>query len=117
MYDNQEHYHNSDRFPSKDTLRWLTSLETVKQITTATYAITEDDDILLADASSISMTVTLPPPRNGRKLVISEEPGGSHGNTFVVVPNGTETIDGAASINMRNLTRTFKVFNGNWVTW
>ena len=113
MFDNQEHYHASDRFPSRDTLLWLNSLEKVRNVST-NYTVVNDDDYIIVDTTSGNRTVTLPPARNGRKLVISEFTGS---NSLTVYPNGTEKINGASSLVTTNTTKTFKDIGGNWLAW
>jgi hypothetical protein len=112
MYDNQEHYHSSDRFPSRDTLQWLNSLENVKNVST-NYTVETSDDYLLVDTTAGDVTVTLPTARNGRKLVIANYAG-----TNDVIVTSTVDINGSASdftITTGNVV-SVKDIVGEWLT-
>ena len=60
------------------------------------YTVTEDDIYIDADASGGSITVNLPAGIEGRIYNVKNS-SGSGSNTVTVVPDGTETVDGAAS--------------------
>ena len=107
--DCQEHYHNSDRFPSRDTLLWLQSIEKITRVS-VNYAVVSNDDIVVADAA---ITVTLPVASGGRRYTICMTASGS----TTVVPSGTDTIGGDASLTLlnRNSKVTVKAVSGGWV--
>lgn len=104
-----DHYHNSDRFPPRDTMLWLHSLERVKTITT-TYTITSDDDIIVVNGTTLA--VTLPPARNGRHLRFTTVSGSA-----TLTPYGSETINGSAShtIDSSHKTCHLKAISGGWI--
>jgi len=60
------------------------------------YTVTEDDIYIDADASGGSITVNLPAGIEGRIINVKNS-SSSGSNIVTVVPDGTETVDGAAS--------------------
>ena len=109
--DCQDHYHNSDRYPTRDSLQWLHSLENVTNVATNTTLTYEHDIIVITTAS----TVTLPASRRGKIFVITSNVAG----VSTIALNGTETISGVAA------SKTFsgvgsvvrlKAVTGGWVT-
>jgi hypothetical protein len=111
MFDNQEHYHASDRFPSRDSLLWLNSLERVRNID-ADYTVVNDDDYLIVDTTSADVTVTLPAPLNGRKLIIANFAGAND-----VILTSTVDINGSSSDLVVGGTVTVKDIGGEWLVW
>lgn len=111
MFDNQEHYHASDRFPSRDSLLWLNSLERVRNID-ADYTVINDDDYLIVDTTAADVTITLPSPLNGRKLVISNFAGSND-----VILTSTVDINNSASDLVVGGTVTVKDIGGEWLVW
>jgi len=112
MQDNQEHFHMSDRFPSRDTLLWLNSLENVVR-TSANRTVVSSDDYLLVDTTAGDVTITLPAARNGRKLVIANYAGAND-----VIVTSTQNINGSASdltISAGNVVSVKDVI-GEWMT-
>jgi hypothetical protein len=112
MEDNQQHYHSSDRFPSRDTLLWLDSLENVRAVS-SNYTVTASDDYLLVDTTSGDVTVTLPNAINGRKLHVVNYAG-----TNDVIVTSTVDINGSASdftVASGNIA-SVKDVGGEWVT-
>jgi hypothetical protein len=103
------HYHNSDRFPSRDTLLWLWSLERVKEVTT-NYTITDQDDIVIVNGSTLS--IYLPPARNGRYIRFATISGSA-----TVYPNGTETINGDPTHTVGGAHKDcrLKAISGGWI--
>jgi hypothetical protein len=79
----------------------------VKTVTTETSSYTAGVyDVVLADASSGDMTVTLPSPDTD--VQVSVKKIDSSGNTVTVATPGSETIDGNSSltISAENVSRT-----------
>lgn len=111
MIDNKEHYHASDRFPSRDTLLWLNSLEKVRNIS-ADYTVSDEDDYLIVDTATGDVTITLPAPLNGRKLIISNFTGAND-----VILTSTVDINGSASDLVVSGTVTVKDIGGEWLAF
>ncbi len=111
MRDNQEHFHKSDRFPSRDTLQWFNSLENVRNIS-ADYIVGDKDDILIVDTTSADVEITLPPSRNGRRLLISNYEGI---NDVVLTPDGAETVNWA--LVPPGESGQLKAINGGWLAY
>lgn len=113
MFDNQEHYHSSDRFPSRDTLLWLNSLERVRNVS-ANYTIDDTDDYVLVDTTSGDITITLPKPLNGRKLVIANFAVAND----VILTSTVDINSSAADLNIAaGVTVTIKDIAGEWLVW
>jgi len=91
--DDVSHYHQSDRFPSRDSRLWQDSQETVTSVTSA-YTLAAKDDWLLVDTTAGAVTITIPAPRNGRKFSIIRTAGAND-----VTVSGA-TINGAASFTI-----------------
>jgi hypothetical protein len=106
--DCQDHYHNSDRFPTRDTLIWLQSLERVKVVTT-NYTVTQEDDIIAINGS---VSITLPPAKNGRHYKFSRLSG-----TSTIYPSGSDTINGAVSHSISGTHGNchLKAYSGGWL--
>jgi len=69
--------------------------------TSTTYTLSKSDKTILADASSSSFTVTLPGAatvETGKTYTIKRTNAGA--NTVIVDGNGSETIDGIASLRL-----------------
>ena len=95
---------------SRNDLLWYN--QNKKAITTAaaTYTIIQNIDILICTATC---TVTSKATR-GRELHIKKRFAGT---AITVNPNGSETIDGAASLSMTatNEAQWLKAISGNWI--
>lgn len=111
MFDNQEHYHSSDRFPSRDTLLWLNSLERVRNVS-ANYTVDNNDDYLIVDTTTADVTITLPSPLNGRKLVVANFAGAND-----VILTSTVDINNSASDLVVVGTVTVKDIGGEWLVF
>ena len=107
--DCQDHYHNSDRYPTRDSLLWLQSLEHVKTIT-ADYVVDPKDDIVVINGSSL--VVTLPSAQNGRHCIFVVSSGSA-----TLTPYGSETINGASSYTLDSKADVgyLKAVSGGWV--
>lgn len=110
--DRKDHYHNSDRFPSRDSRLWQDSQETLVSVTAA-YTLLPKDDWLLVDTTAGAVTITIPAPRNGRKFTIIRTAG-----TNDITVSGA-TINGAASftISTTNLPVSFKAGTSTYYAW
>lgn len=62
---------------------------------TANYTVTLNNSFVLADATSGSITITLPPARECEQKLITIKRKSAGANTVTVDGNGAETIDGA----------------------
>jgi len=73
-----------------------------------------DGDIVLVDASSGGVTITLPSPSSGAKVRVKKTDAST--NTVTVSPSATETIDGASSHTISKQYETYEyVSDGtNW---
>jgi hypothetical protein len=103
-----------DKFPSRDSRVWQDSQEKIREVS-GDYTVSADDDYLLVDATSGSIDITLPDAISRRKLTIVRVAGT---NTVVLLPVGTDTIDGSVSktISSSNNPVYLKGVPGGYVT-
>lgn len=84
----------------------------------ATYAVEDDFDVFKADTTSAAFTMTLPKasPQAGRLLYVKRIDGSA--NNLTVDGNGSETIDGAATIILTTQWESRGLFSdgSNWIT-
>ena len=66
----------------------------------ADYSMTWADEVILADASSAAITITLPDPSAYPNVPIKIKKIDSSTNAVTIAPHGTETIDGASSYDL-----------------
>lgn len=83
---------------------------------TANYTATENDLVVLADATTGAITVTLPSThgREGRRLIVKKTD--SSGNAVTIDGNGAETIDGATTVALSTQYATREMVSdlSNW---
>ena len=96
MSDNTDHYHLSDRFPSRDSLQWLNGLERITYVS-SNYTVISLDDIIIVDSTSGNVMITLPSPKNGRRLIVSNSTG-SHNVTV-----GSTVLGASSSVLLKAL--------------
>ena len=63
----------------------------------ADYTATLADEVILVDASSAAVTITLPSPTKGHVLIIKKIDSSANTVTVQVADTTTQTIDGATS--------------------
>jgi hypothetical protein len=85
---------------------------------TSDLSLDSSHQYLSVDATAGSVTLSLESTafRGGRFYIISRSDGS--GNTVTIVPNGTDTIDGAATLAVTSadiFTIIADSVNGNWV--
>lgn len=73
---------------------------TVKDTITATYALEDGFDVIPADTTSAAFTITLPKAGKHKGRVIYIKRIDASANNLTVDGDGSETIDGAASITL-----------------
>lgn len=103
------HWHSADRVRTHDDVLRLQEL-LYEHSVSGTYAITDQDDILLCATGG---TLTLPLAKNGREFEVVMT-----GTTNVTVNlTGTDLIYGAASVllNAQGMALHFKAVPGGWV--
>lgn len=76
------------KFPFESNVSSLTIL--------TSYTAAQSDNVILADATAGAITVTLPPAVNKNMFRVVKID--SSGNAVTIVPNGTDTIGGGASL-------------------
>ena len=103
------HYHNSDRFPPRDSMVWMEGLESVSTYSTNS-TISIDDDIVI---SSAAITLTLPPSRGGKHYIITSITAG----TTTINPSGSDTISTLSSTSITGVGAVcrLKSVSGGWV--
>lgn len=99
-----------------DLVEWVLQTGVSKVVTkTADYTVTDADDVILADASSGTITITLPTAVNAssRKYHIKKI---NQLNSVIIDGNGTQTIDGdtTKTISLRYTSLTIVSDNANW---
>lgn len=101
-----------------ELLSWADQLEAdgaVKTVTT-TYTATALDELVLADASGGAFTVTLPRAEDGTKrLTIKRTSGGV--NAVTIAPQGSDTIEGAASVSLATQWASRTLQSNDSDTW
>lgn len=105
------HYHVTDRTPTHDTVSGIQASTNQVTPTGSTYAVTDKDDHILCYQT---MTVTLPRSRGGREYEVTFL--GTSG-MVTVVPTGTDTILGYASVylSVYGTSLRFKSIAGGWI--
>lgn len=107
--DSLDHYHNSDRFPPRDSMVWMEGLESV-----TTYGvnstISPEDDIVI---SSAAITLTLPPSRGGKHYIITSITAG----TTTINPSSPDTISTLSSTSIVGIGSVCRLKSvvGGWV--
>lgn len=102
----------------KDILGFEEKLElmyaTPISVPSANYTVGRNDELILVDTSSASVTVTLPPAIDGREFSITKV---SPSNTLFVVPPPPSTIIGAEGVQFTgNFTSLrIKAVNQNYI--
>ena len=99
-----------------DIPAWVTASGPRKtESKTADYTITSADDVILVDATSGNVTVTLPTAvgLDGRRYHIKKTTGP---NSVIIDGNGAETIDGSltAVVTIQYVAITVVSDNANW---
>jgi len=107
--DCREHYHQSDRFPSRDTMLWLQSIENVRTVT-VDGPLTDKDDIIVINGSGIDLT--MPPARNGRYYKFA-----TISVNATLYPDGSETINGDTTHTVGGSHKDcrLKAITGGWI--
>jgi len=91
-------------------------------ITAATYTILVTDYYIGADTSSNTITLTLPAASaagSGKTYVIKDEGGNAAANAITVDGNGTETVDGAATVDVTSPYGALNLYSdgSNWFVY
>lgn len=109
--DSFDHYHSTDRIPTHDTLQQIHQLDTKRTVSTATYTVVEQDDILLCSVNSV---VSFPASKaNGREIEVVM----TGGNALTVDLAGSDTIFGEGSVLLEivGTALRFKSISGGWI--
>ncbi|MEJ5360205.1 MAG: hypothetical protein WHT06_16205 [Desulfobacterales bacterium] len=79
------------------------------KVSASSYNVVDDDDIILLDATSNNITVTLQAVsgRNGRALTFKRTDGSS--NTVSIQRTGSDTIDGGTSVSLSTYANRYLV--------
>jgi hypothetical protein len=67
---------------------------------TAAYTITDQDDVILGNASGGAFNVTLPSAIGRQGRIFTVKKTDSSGNAVTISTTGGQTIDGAASVSL-----------------
>jgi len=91
-------------------------------ITAATYTILVTDYYIGADTSSNTITLTLPAASaagSGKTYVIKDEGGNAAANAITVDGNGSETVDGAATVDVTSPYGALNLYSdgSNWFVY
>ncbi len=100
------------------TVQTLTGLtRKLTKITAATYTVVDDDDIILIDATSNNVTVTMQgvANRNGRALTFKRIDGSA--NTVTIQRAGTDQIDGGTSVSLTSYANKYLVADEAATMW
>lgn len=87
------------------------------QTKSANYTVTPNDGVILANAGSGGFNLSLPPATAapGQPLYIKKVD--STGNAVSILPNGSDAIDGATSISLRNQNDAIILIPDGVATW
>lgn len=83
---------------------------------TAAYVATNDDDVILCDATSAAFTVTLPPVASSSGLTLTIKKIDSGGNAITIDGDGSEVIDGATTKSLSAQWAAITITN-NGTAW
>lgn len=90
-------------------------LNNVRKVTSSQSALISDS-VILADASGGAVTVTLKPAAECVGKIVSVKRLNSGANNVTVACNGSETIDGSATVSLTTQYQsvTLTAYEGNW---
>lgn len=109
--DSFDHYHSSDRAPTHDTLQRLHQLDTKRTISTSTYTVVEQDDILLC---SVATTITMPASKaNGREIEVVMT--GVYPISITLAGSDTVCDETSVLIEAQWTALRFKSVSGGWI--
>ena len=107
---------------AETTARSLAALKTsvtepTTAITDTAYSATDDDFLLLADATGGAITITLPPAADVLYQIFIIKRLNSGANSVIVDGDGAETIDGAANKTLLNQYDAINVVSDGTEYW
>ncbi len=76
---------------------------------TANYTLTKDDKVILADATSGAITMSLPVAALAKNLMFDIKKVDSSSNTVTVDGDGSEEIDGAVTFDLLSEDETVRI--------
>ncbi len=89
---------------------------TPKAVTAATYTVLSTDGVILADATAGAITITLTAATGSGHLLRIKKTDASV-NTVTIVPAGTDTIEGAASVVLSTQYQSATLYSGATGVW
>lgn len=87
----------------------LQQLRTSFRTETTTYAATIFDEVILADATVGAFTITLPTAASAKGKVLTIKATSVAGGNVTIDGNGSELIDGAATVVISTLNRSYVI--------
>lgn len=78
------------------------------------FAMAEWSNVVFVDSSATATTITLPQPYEGRRVTVKKVVAA---NTVTLVPNGSETIDGATSHVLSALNVSVSLVSDDTPNW
>lgn len=108
----EEHYRRSIATALSVEYQTLRTFRTV----TASETLTAQDDVVLADATSGAITLTLPPVTDGYKEFCVKKIDAS-ANAVTIDGDGSETIDGATTLVLASQYDTAKFASDGTEWW
>jgi hypothetical protein len=111
--DTMLHYHLQDRTPTHDTLDGLQAIQSEVAVS-ANYTASYNDDILVCDATSGNITLTLPLAKGGKQFIIVKT---NATNNVVITAGGSNTINGLSTLTLSTqwATVTLKASTNRWL--
>lgn len=72
----------------------------IRRAVTASYTMVKADELIAVTSTGAAVTITLPPASamKNRVVVVKDEGGGAAANNVTIDGDGSETIDGAATL-------------------
>lgn len=98
---------------------WASLLEQDPSVAskTAAYTATALDHTILCDASGAAFTVTLPPAAQNKGKVLVVKKTDASVNAVTIAPNGSDTIEGAATVALSARWSSRTVQSDGTATW
>lgn len=81
------------------------------------YTVDIEDSVVIVDASSVSVLITLPPAASAQGRVFWIKKVDSSSNTVTIDPVGSDTIDGASAIVTSVQYEAFTLFSDGVDWW
>lgn len=86
----------------------------IRSVSTNTTLSARTDYTVLADTTSSAIVFTLPAGENGLEYWIKDSGASAATHNITFTPNGTDTVESGATININGGKRLLRFFSGQW---